>query len=118
MGITGVIKASVFEMRSPKSQALEREIEAYLRQPVKNRSVYLSMLAELQRFFQVREYAVTNLIAITGRAAMMKRLANITTYTGIINYGTLGTGTNAALAANTQLQPEVFRKIVADAAVD
>ena len=48
----------------------------------------------------------------------MKRLANITTYTGIINYGALGSGTTAAAASDTQLQTEVFRKVTADAAVD
>ena len=47
----------------------------------------------------------------------MKRLANITTYTGIINYGAVQKGTNAPANADAQLQTETFRKLTASTGI-
>ena len=106
MGVRGFVTASVFDMRSPKALQLERDIEHLLRQPVHDREMYLALVNELSWLFKVREHRTQNLIATVGRSALMKRLANITTYTGIINYGALGTGTNAPANANTHSKPK------------
>lgn len=114
---TGQHLASVFDMRSPKAMAIEKEIENHIRKPfyANHRKHYLQMINELKQLFLVREYLVENIIVLTGRAAVAKRLANITTYTGIINYGMLGTGSTTPTNADTTLTIEVFRKTVASA---
>jgi hypothetical protein len=66
-----------------------------------------------------RVYRQKNLIATIGRAVLAQRLANITTYTGVINYGALGTSVTPPANGDTQLGAEVYRKTVAsNSAVD
>ena len=60
-----------------------------------------------------RVYKHKNLIATVGRSVLAQRLANILTYTGIINYGALGTSITPPANADTQLGAEVYRKTVA-----
>lgn len=74
---------------------------------------YNDALSELERIAKIREYTRKNKIATAGRAAVVGRLVNITTYTGIINYGTLGTDATAFSNAQTQLVAETFRKVAA-----
>lgn len=57
-----------------------------------------------------RVHRYKNLVATVGRSVLAQRLANITTYTGIINYGALGTSTTPPSNADTQLGSEVYRK--------
>jgi hypothetical protein len=59
-----------------------------------------------------RIYKHKNLVATVGRSVLAQRLANITTYTGIVNYGALGTSTTPPSNADTQLGAEVYRKAV------
>lgn len=73
---------------------------------------YRDMLAQLEPF-KIGEKTVKNLVATVGRSVLMQRLANTTTYTGVINYGALGTGSAARANSDTQLGTEVFRKVVA-----
>jgi len=56
-----------------------------------------------------------NLICTVGRSVLAQRLANTTTYSGIINYGALGTSETPPANSDTQLGAEVFRKTVASA---
>lgn len=109
--------AEIFDMRCKQAMAIELEIQNFLKSPTRfqHRDYYQQMLAELRRLFKVREYAVNNIIVTAGRAVEAQRLANITTYTGIINYGLLGSGSTTPSNANTQLATEVFRKVVASA---
>ena len=109
--------ASFYDMRDKRAIAIEREIENHIRKPHcgNHRKTYLEMVAELKRLFMVRECLVDNLIATTGRAVLMQRLANDTTYTGVINYGALGTDATAPTNGDTTLTTEVFRKVVASA---
>jgi hypothetical protein len=58
-----------------------------------------------------REYEPKNVVPLVGRQALLNRLANITTYTGIVNYGALGSGSSAFSSASTQLNTEVYRKL-------
>lgn len=109
--------AEIFDMSCKRAMAIEAEIQEFLRSPLRfqNREHYLEMINELRRLFKVREYAVNNIIVTAGRSVEAQRLANITTYTGIINYGLLGSGSTTPSNANTQLATEVFRKVVASA---
>lgn len=59
-----------------------------------------------------RIYRNKNLVATAGRSVLAQRLANITTYTGIINYGSLGTSTTPPSNSDMQLGSEVYRKTV------
>lgn len=115
VGISGKITTSIFDTSSRQARALEREIQTHTtlqdRNPM-HRVVYQDMLRDLAHF-KVREHVGTNLIATVGRQAIAKRLANDTTYTGIINYGALGSSATAATNADTQLGTEVFRKTTA-----
>lgn len=59
-----------------------------------------------------RIYKHKNLVATAGRSVIAQRLANITAFTGIINYGALGTSISPPSNADTQLGAEVYRKTV------
>jgi hypothetical protein len=52
---------------------------------------------------------VHNLIPTVGRSVLAQRLANTTTYTGIINKVALGTGTTPAANGDTTLGTETYR---------
>lgn len=77
-----------------------------------HRALYVSALAALEPY-KIGERTVRNIVVTAGRSALAQRLANTTTYTGIINYGALGTSSTAVNNADTQLTAEVFRKVVA-----
>ena len=61
---------------------------------------------------QVKEYKNVVCTALLNMVAA--RLNAETTYTGIINYLALGTGTNTPAAADTKLQTEIARTTVYD----
>lgn len=113
--IKGVHTVRVFDMRSKQAVELEHKILEHIKSPrtATHREKYLELVGELRRLFQVREYVVENLIATVGRSVLCQRLANTTTYTGIINYGALGSSATAVANGDTQLGTEVFRKVTA-----
>ena len=116
-GIKGFITTHVFDMTSKKALAIEQEIQELLKKPLSERprQIYIEMVNDLKRLFIVREYAHRNLLPTVGRAVIAQRLANDTTYTGIINYGALGSGSTTPANSDTTLDTEVFRKTVASA---
>lgn len=102
-------------LKTAKMKATEHQEVALIRDRLnrKHRIEYLQMIAELRRLFQIREYTVNNLIVTVGRSVLAQRLANTTTYTGIINYGALGSDNTAVANGDTTLGTEVFRKVTA-----
>lgn len=58
-----------------------------------------------------------NIIPTVGRTAIGRRLGNIAEKSneGMVTYGAVGTGTNAPQNSDTQLQTEIFRKLIASA---
>jgi len=114
--ITGEMLISIYDTTSKKANQLEKQIEELIAGPRFEgyREKYLELIGKLKQFI-IREYKITNLITTVGRATIAQRLANDTTYTGIINYGALGTSTTAVSNADTTLGAEVFRKVVASA---
>lgn len=128
VNIAGLMNVSVFNSDNLRALKLEREIEHHvankkhlMEQDVDVRAkltewhhkIFREMVAEFQRMFLVRQYQATNLITTRGRSVLADRLANVTTYSGVINYGALGTGTTPVANGDTQLQTETYRKVVA-----
>ena len=116
--IIGQLDASIFDMRSQKAQELETAILAHIEKrplldPELYRARYQDLVGQLRRLSLVREYQVSNLVTTVGRSVLAQRLANTTTYTGIINYGALGSSATAVVNGDTQLGTEVFRKVTA-----
>lgn len=62
---------------------------------------------------ELKREKVKNVICKTGFNAVCRRLANDTTYTGIINKALLGTGTTPANANDTKLETETYRNDIA-----
>ncbi len=112
--IKGELLINIYDTTSKKANKLEKQIEALIAGPRFDgyREKYLELTGKLKQFF-VREYKITNLITTVGRATFAQRLANDTTYTGIINYGALGSSATAVANADTTLGTEVFRKVTA-----
>jgi hypothetical protein len=117
MTIKGEMHVSLYDTTSPEANALEKRILALINGPRFEgyREKYLALVKQMRELFLVREYKVENIIVTAGRAVVAQRLANDTTYTGIINYGALGTGVTTPANGDTQLTTEVFRKVVASA---
>ena len=113
--IKGEMLVSIYDTTSKQANALEQEIIVHINgiRLSNYREKYLSLVKQMRDLFLVREYAVTNIIVIAGRSVVAQRLANDTTYTGIINYGALGSSATTPVDGNTQLGTEVFRKVVA-----
>lgn len=116
--IIGTHTARAYDMRSAAAQELEREIILHIiarpqRETSEHRARYEALTERLKRFYLVRESVVENLITTVGRSVLAQRLANTTTYTGIINYGALGSSSTAVANGDTQLGTEVFRKVTA-----
>jgi hypothetical protein len=75
------------------------------------RDEFLSLVAQLGRRVAMKTYK--NKIQNEGLEVFARYLVGDTTYTGELNYGCLGTGTNAVTASDGQLQTEVYRKLYA-----
>lgn len=105
--LNGVITFTNFLLACERA----REIDCILRD-ARNipAAVYHTLIAELRSLSRVRELQVNNRVLLAGRAAQAARLAGSTTYTGIVNYGALGTGSTAVADADVDLAVEVARK--------
>lgn len=77
-----------------------------------SKKYYDQLIAELASICKSRVVAVDNLVVQTGRNVLAGILNGETTYTGIINYGALGTSSTAVSDGQTQLVAEVKRKAV------
>lgn len=115
MKITGKMIASIYDTSSPQAELIEQKITNLINSPHVHgyAEKYKALIAELRALCLVREYEVNNIIVTVGRAVVADRLANDTTYTGIINYGALGSSSAAVANGDTTLTTEVFRKVTA-----
>lgn len=75
--------------------------------------LFLEKIKRLKAICFFNETVKYNNIVMSGRSVFARRLANDTTYTGIINYGALGSSSTAVSDSQTQLVAEVKRKPVA-----
>lgn len=124
VGLKGVHTLSTCDMTSPEAQFLERKLEALRLEREKmilsgrgtedalraHWRAYKHYLALLNDNFLVRQVTVRNITTTVGRAVFAARFSGTTTYTGIANYGSLGTSATAATVGDTQLGAEVYRK--------
>lgn len=127
----GVHIFSLCDMRSTRAQTLSEKIEAVAREHldlVRLRDLKLRTAEELERLFNehwkkyhyflqqlnsgflLRRFVVENITTTAGRTVIAQRLSGTTTYTGIVNYGAVGTGTTAPAVGQTQLVAETYRK--------
>lgn len=123
MSLVGIHTFRCYDMSSEEAQTIEEKIlkciemrDLFISAEEKEvyRGVYTKLVGQLKKFM-TKEKVVKNLITTVGRSVLMQRLANTTTYTGIINYGALGSSATAVANSDTQLGTEVFRKVVASA---
>lgn len=117
--IKGVHTFRTYDMTSERAQAIETALEQLFANrpniaPEAYKFAYDGLVGELKQFM-TKERVVLNLVATVGRSVLAQRLANTLTYTGVINYGVLGSSSTAVNNADTQLGTEVFRKVVASA---
>lgn len=124
MGLKGTHIISICDVSSERAKLLERMIEDVrlkrerliaaghgTREALHNLWLeYNVYLAELHKKFLVRQLTIENLTVTVGRSVLMQRLSGTVTYTGIVNYGALGTSATAPVIGNTQLGTETYRK--------
>jgi hypothetical protein len=117
--VIGIHTYRTYDMASTGAQHLEDEIVEHIamrgRIPEATHRARYQVLMESLKRFMVKEEVVKNLVVTVGRSVLAQRLANTTTYTGVINYGALGSSSTAVTNADTQCNTEVFRKVVASA---
>lgn len=119
--IIGIHTLRCYDLTSPQGQKLEQDIENLIGMRQRGEITHLQCEARYRmymhslRAFMTKEKVIKNLITTRGRSVIAQRLANTTTYTGIINYGALGSSSTAVANGDTQLTAEVFRKVVASA---
>jgi len=122
----GVHIISVCDAKHPRAKALNKLIEenTKIRQwTVKNLSgkalsnrlhelwvEYTWYIEQLEKKFLVRQYYVENVTVTVGRSVFAQRLVNTITYTGIVNYGALGSDSTSPVVADTTLGTETYRK--------
>lgn len=117
VSIVGVHTFRCYDLTSPEAKHLEASIEEHMSlrgyMPENQyREQWAKFMSDLQSYV-TKEKVIKNLITTAGRSVLAQRLANTTTYTGVINYGALGSSATAVNNADTQLGTEVFRKVVA-----
>lgn len=78
--------------------------------------LWRELVEELGRLTTVKTYSFKNRVVLGARTMQAGRLIGVTTYTGIVNYGALGTGSTAVTDADSVLDTEVKRKQVASTA--
>jgi len=106
----GLVTFTSFVLDSDEAREIDRELGLAVDMPA---NIYDQKIARLRELCEVREHTFENQIVLVGREVFTRRLTNDTTYTGIINYGALGTGSAAITDADTVLDTEVKRKGVA-----
>jgi len=90
------------------------QIDAYLKTAINIPSEeFQKLFHRMKELCTYKEQKFRNLVVSVGRQCFTGRLIGETTYTGIINYGALGTSSTAVLDAQTTLVAEVKRKAVA-----
>lgn len=113
-GREGTITLTSYDLDSATDKARAHEIDSALAGAfLWDKKRYQDLVNELDALCPKRLMVKHNLCVQAGRNVTAGILNGETTYTGIINYGLLGTASTALSDANTQLGTEVKRKPVA-----
>lgn len=105
--LKGVYTFTVADLVHPEAWALQEKIVAARERG--DHTAAREMILELNRRFASQVITVPNIIPTVGRSVLAQRLANTTTYTGIVNKVALGTGNTAPANSDTQLATESYR---------
>lgn len=112
-GITGRILFSNLLIENPTARAIDEYLSTARDIP---QETFRRLMAELRSLCPVvRELAVSNQVILAARSELAKRLCGTQAYTGIVNYGALGSGSTAVSDADTVLDTEVARALVGSA---
>lgn len=106
----GRVTFTTLKIDSYEAQAIHDKLSVAENMPELEFERYFSQLKEI---CEVREETFDNQIVAVGRQVFAQRLINDLTYTGVINYGAVGTGSTAIADVDTVLDTEVKRKGVA-----
>lgn len=106
----GRVTFTSLEVVGEEAERLEALLSAAVDMPA---AVFEKNLARLRELCTVREVTYDNQIVLVGREVFARRLINDLTYSGVINYGALGSGSTAINDADVALDTEVKRKAVA-----
>jgi hypothetical protein len=110
IAVAGIYTLTKCDVRTPEARRMQDDIAAAAREDWR---LYRTLLASFNRRFGIWQSApIHNLVVNDGLNVLARILANDSTYTGVINYCALGTGTTAVAAGDTTLGTEVFRKAV------
>lgn len=71
---------------------------------------YNFWLEELHKKYLLKQFYVENITTTVGRSVLAQRLGGDTTYTGVVNYGAIGTDNTAAAIGDNTLGAETYRK--------
>jgi len=114
-GMKGTIKIKTLLIESERAIAINNFLEKVHNIP---RAVYETLVKELESICTItNERILYNRVVLTGRSIIAQRLGGDTTYTGIINYGALGSSSTAVSDGQSTLVTEVFRKSYASRTV-
>lgn len=110
LGLSGQIVARLATLSQPHHWALYRRILNHIREGKE----FMHLVRQLNGMCKAKIVADHNLNPTVGRTMIMNNLTDATPdNTMLIDYTSLGTGTNAPANGDTQLQTEVFRKVTA-----
>lgn len=108
--VIGELTAVWRQQSNPILRQWNKLLEGLNREGMMSRKTMYSLMFHGK---EVKREKVKNVICKAGFNAVCRRLANDTTYTGIINKALLGTGTTPATANDTQLGTETYRNDIA-----
>jgi|GEM_PF-2445328 len=110
VGVVGELTAIWRQQTNPVLRQWNKLLESLNKEGLisRKRLYELSFLGK-----EIKREKVKNVICKTGFNAVCRRLANDTTYTGIINKALLGTGTTPATDSDTKLETETYRNDIA-----
>lgn len=109
-GFVGYVTVGNFVLSTPEAVEIDSLLSTAENMP---RAEYDKHVARLREICEFRTVRRKNSVVLSGRSIYARIALGDLTYTGIINYGCLGTSSAAVLDANTQLGTEVKRKGIA-----
>lgn len=109
-GIKGLVTVTNYVLKCDRAREIDRFLaNAHDIAP----QVYKKLVAELRSLCEVRQVQYQNLVVLSGRSIIARRLVGDTTYGLEISYGALGSDDTAPDASDTTLNTEVARKTYA-----
>ena len=110
--VRGLITFRNFVLSTPRAQDIDRILS---NPSAISPASYRALIEELTQLCTPRVLSVSNQVILAARSELAKRLTGDAATTGIINYGALGSGSTAVNDADTVLDTEVARVLVATA---